>query len=146
MTNDLRITTDIACRITQISSQRLNEHVASGRFPCMPETSRGRYRVFDGDDLISLWLFREFLDEGLRPNQAGYFACSIAAIARKNPEVDTVVMVRSIAGNTTFWTPDQLKDNHKPGGLDAYKVTTFDIKLLREVIMSRLVKEYGEIR
>lgn len=141
-----KITTDVACRITGLNQLRLNEHVAAGRFPCMPGTIRGRYRLFDHDDLLALWLFNEYLEEGQKPKSAGYLACKVAGMARDRPEAKSISIVRSMAGAVSFYYGDKMPaadelSEHTFSGLDGYKVTTYNISLLKKTIAERVQEE-----
>jgi hypothetical protein len=139
------LTTAAACRVARIDKQRFNEHVAAGRFPCAPQTVPGRARLFDPDDMLALWLFRDLMDDGTDAAHAGRIACAVSAAARLYPEAPAISYVQDffagIAGNTDgIAVPaDQVPD---PADWDAVlfnstdirKVTTFRIGKLRKII------------
>lgn len=148
MNQPLEVTTDVACRVVGINPFRLNEHVAAGRFPCMPSTNRGRYRVFNIDDLLALWLFRSYLDRGLKVKDAGDFACKIAAIARNNPDADAISVVQLVNGSRSVHLADAVPDRMEWGkeyfsGSIIHDVDTFNIKQIREIIAERVEADEG---
>lgn len=136
-----KLTTVAACRVARIDRDRFNEHVAAGRFGCAPVTVPGRARLFDPDDMIALWLFRELMDDGFEALRAGAIACKVADAARNNPEAPAVSFVED------YFTPpsghampaDQVPtasewDKVLLSGTDIRKVTTFNVRKLRELI------------
>ncbi|WP_018964072.1 hypothetical protein [Ancylobacter sp. FA202] len=136
-----KLTTVAACRVARIHRDRFNEHVASGRFSCAPDTMPGRARLFDPDDMIGLWLFRELMDDGFDATRAGRIACSVAECARLNPEARSISYVQDYfqpVGGRAFpadKVPDASKwDSVKFNGTDIRKVTTFRIGKLREML------------
>lgn len=136
-----KLTTVAACRVARIDRDRFNEHVAAGRFDCAPSTIPGRARVFDPDDMIALWLFRELMEDGLDAATAGSMACRVAECARLNPEAKAISFVQDYfkpVGGRAFpadQVPDQSKwDTVRFSGTDIRKVTTFRIGKLREMI------------
>ncbi len=134
-----RLTTKAACRIVGFDRDRFNEQVAAGNFPCAPATVPGRARLFEPDDMIALYLFREFLDEGTDAKTAGKLACEIAHCARFNPEEPTIALVY-----TYFHTPQAFPASAVPdsstwdevlfSGTDIRKVLTYRIGKLRTMI------------
>lgn len=137
-----KLTTTAACRVARINRDRFNEHVAAGHYPCAPKTTPGRARLFDPDDMIGLWLFRELMDDGLGAKSAGEIACAVAMVARLNPEARAISYVQDYFGDRGFAYPADDVPHHSewdtnnfcPGGTDARKVTTFRIGKLREMI------------
>lgn len=136
-----KLTTAAACRIARIDRDRFNEHVAAGRYRCAPDTIPGRARLFDPDDMISLWLFRELMDDGFDVSTAGKIACAVGKAARRNPEANAISYVQDYftpPGGTAL-PADQVpapSEWHRVmfGGTDIRKVTTFRIGKLREMI------------
>lgn len=136
-----KLTIKAACRVARIDRDRLNEHVAAGRFPCAPATVPGRARLFDPDDMIALWLFRELMDDGFNAEMAGRIACAVANAARQNPEARAISYVQDYfvpAGGDAF-PADQVPpasewDRVLFSGTDIRKVTTFRVGNLREMI------------
>lgn len=136
-----KLTTAAACRVARIDRDRFNEHVAAGTYDCAPETIPGRARLFDPDDMIGLWLFRELMDDGFNAKRAGLIACAVATSARANPDARAIAYVQDYFGARGFAFPaDQvppLEDWDKvnfPAGSDIRKSTTFRIGKLREMI------------
>lgn len=135
-----KLTAPAACRVARIDRDRFNEHVAAGRFPCAPETIPGRARLFDPDDMIGLWLFRELMDDGFDAVHAGRIACAVVVLARMSPDTRSISYVQDYFGDRGRAFPaDQVPpaaewDDVKFNGSDIRKVTTFRIGKLREMI------------
>ncbi|MBS9476076.1 hypothetical protein [Ancylobacter radicis] len=136
-----KLTTVAACRVARLDRDRFNEHVAAGRFGCAPATVPGRARLFDPDDMIALWLFRELMDDGFDAVHAGRIACSVAECARLNPEARSISYVQDyfqpVRGRA--FPSDEVPaasawDTVKFSGTDIRKVTTFRIGKMREMI------------
>lgn len=136
-----KLTTTAACRVARIDRDRFNEAVAAGIFPCAPRTVPGRARLFDPDDMIALWLFRELLDDGFNKERAGIIACSVAKAVRDNPEATAISYVQS------YFVPDPgdaLPADQVPpyqewekdtfNSTEIRKVTTYRIGKMREMI------------
>lgn len=139
MTTTSRLTTAAACRVARIDRDRFNEHVAAGHFPCAPNTVPGRARLFDPDDMIALWLFRELMEEGYDARAAGRIACSVASAARQNPEARAISYVQTYFPGGAAYPSDQVPDHshwdtETLGGTDIRKVITFRVGKLREMI------------
>ena len=139
MTITPKLTTKAACRVARLDRDRFNEHIASGAFTCAPDTVPGRARLFDPDDMIALFLFREFLDEGIDAKNAGKLACEIAQCARFNPEEPAISLVYSYFHTPQAWPASQVPDASTWdevlfSGTDIRKVLTYRIGKLRKMI------------
>ncbi|HYD32099.1 MAG TPA: hypothetical protein VEB64_14760 [Azospirillaceae bacterium] len=136
-----KLTTMAACRVARIDRDRFNEHVAAGRFPCAPNTVPGRARLFDPDDMIALWLFRELMDDGFEAAKAGVIACAVANAAKQHPEARAISYVEDyfVPPTGRAYPSDQVPaasewDRVLFSGTDIRKVTTFRVGKLRELI------------
>lgn len=134
-----RLTTKAACRVVGLDRDRFNEHVAAGNFQCAPATIPGRARLFDPDDMIGLWLFKEFLDEGTDAKTAGVLACEIAQCAKFNPDEPAISLVYSYFSTAHAFpaptVPEPAKwDEVLFSGTDIRKVLTYRIGKLRQMI------------
>ncbi len=136
-----KLTTAAACRVARIDRDRFNEHVAAGRFRCAPSTVPGRARLFDPDDMIALWLFRDLMDDGYEAAKAGFIACEVANAARRHPDAGAITFVEDYfeprGGNAV--PADQVPtssewDHAFFGGTNIRKTTTFNITHLRRLI------------
>lgn len=147
-----KLTTKAACRVVGIDRDRFNEHVANGAYPCAPNTVPGRARLFDPDDMIGLYLFKEFLDEGVDAKRAGALACEIANCARYNPDEAIIALVY-----TYFPTPHAYPWSAVPdpkdwdtvfmSGQDIRKAVPYRINKLRQILAHRTEEErniFGE--
>lgn len=134
-----RLTTKAACRVAGLDRDRFNEHVAAGNFGCAPSTIPGRARLFDPDDMVALFLFRDFLDDGVDAKTAGAMACEIGLCAKLNPDEPTISLVYTYFSGfkayptTSVPTPDQW-DTILLSGTDIRKVLTYRISKLRQLI------------
>ena len=147
-----KLTTAAACRVARIDRDRLNEHVAAGRFGCAPATIAGRARLFDPDDMIALWLFRELMDEDVSASTAGVIACAGAGAARQNPDARAITYVQTYfdrSGGHAFPADQVPASNEWDTTLfsvtDIRKATTFRIGKLRELIAQGTDEERNTI-
>ena len=139
MTGIPKLTTKAACRVARIDRDRFNEHSAAERFPCAPATIPGRSRLFDPDDMIALWLFRELMDDNLDASTAGKIACMVAAAARENPEAVAISYVQTRSGSASAVASDRVPppeewQTARIRGSAIRKVTEFNIADTRELI------------
>ncbi len=142
-----KLTTKAACRVARIDRDRFNEHAAAGRFNCAPPTIPGRARLFDPDDMIALWLFRELMEDGFSAEMAGSIACEVARAARDNPGAPAITYVNDYFSPVTGHAFDS-KDVPLPeqwqdvmfSGTDIRKSTAFNIGKIR-----KLLAHYTEI-
>ncbi len=136
-----KLTPIAACRVAQIDRDRLNEDIAAGYFPCAPRTTPGRARLFDPDDMVSLWLYRELQSDGFGKQAAGIIACEVGRKAREVPEADVITFVQTYfdrAGGHACTHSEALSpeewQTHLLGGTDVRKATTFNIAKIRALI------------
>lgn len=134
-----KLTTKAACRVARIDRDRFNEHSAAGRFPCAPATKQGRARLFDPDDMIALWLFREQMDDGFDAATAGSIACAVASAAREYPKSNSISYVQTYFSGGEAMPAESVPDltgDSMPfvGDADIRKVTTFRISKLRDML------------
>ncbi|MEP5732190.1 MAG: hypothetical protein ABJL67_22780 [Sulfitobacter sp.] len=147
----LKLTTPAACRVARIDRDRFNEEVAAGNFNCAPSTIPGRARLFDPDDMVALWLFRDLLEDGESKRVAGRIACKISQLAREYPEDRTISLVKSYFndGGTAMRTkdvPDPSEwDKILIGGTDIKEVRTFRIGKMRDMIAHATEEERAVI-
>lgn len=139
MTITPKLTTKAACRVVGLDRDRFNEHVASGAYACAPNTVPGRARLFDPDDMIGLWLFKEFLDEGTDAKRAGSLACEIALCAKTNPEASAISVVYTYFPGFHAYPSESVPDVSEwetvlMSGTDIRKVLTYRIGKLRKMI------------
>lgn len=139
-----KLTTKAACRVVEIDRDRFNEHVAAGRFRCAPDTVPGRARLFDPNDMIALWLFKDLMDDGYEAWKAGVVACKVAEAARANPDSATISYVYDFnlpRGGRAFPSADVPASNSWQertfSGSVIRAVTTFNIAELRRIISER---------
>lgn len=152
MTAIPKLTTVVACRVAGIDRDRFNEHVAAGRFPCAPDTSKGRVRLFDPNDMIALSLFSELLKDEMPAHVAGHMACEVAAAARQYPEARAISYIRATMVESGFsldrtaipadQVPDPSTWNKKPFQDNLIeRVTTYNVWQLRQRIAHKTEEE-----
>ncbi len=89
------LTTVTACRVANIDRQRFNEYVASGDYPCAPDTVSGRSRLFDESNMVALFAFGRLIEAGMKPFFAGMLACKILANVKAQPNEDVITFALS---------------------------------------------------
>ena len=135
-----KLTTAVACRVAGINRDRFNEYVAAGQYPCAPRTIPGRARLFDPDDMLTLFLFKRLIDDGYTIEKAGKIACVLGEVAKEHPEERFLSYVEDyfIGHGTAFRAkdvPDYEKwDDVLFSGTDIRKVTTFRIGKERDLV------------
>lgn len=143
----IKLRTGSACAVARLDRDRFNEAVASGLLPCVPETTAGRARVFDPNDMLSLWYYRELIEDGYTREHAGRVACAIMQCAKVHPEAPAISYVENYfrgAGNA--YPADQVPDHSTWGTVsfgdtDIRKVTTFRVEKARVLIAHYTAEE-----
>lgn len=140
------VTTALACQIVRLDRARFSEAVAGGYLPCVPETIAGRARRFKPDDLLSLWYFRELVEDGYTRERAGKIACAVAEAARQNPEAPAISYVEDYFNEANAVPADQVPDHSEWDTTfflltDIRKVTTFRVSKARKLIAHYTAKE-----
>jgi hypothetical protein len=158
----IKLATARACRVARIKPEHLNEAISEGVFTCAPATVPGRQRYFDPHDMLSLWLYRELLEDGMRKAAAGRIACAVAQAARENPEARAIAYAQDyfgregasegdgpFNGGRAFPADDVPAhgewDTTRFSGTDIRKVTTFRIGKMRELIAHYTTEELAYV-
>lgn len=146
MSDSVRLTTAAACRVSGIDRVRFNEHVGSGAFSCAPETTKGRARLFNFNQLVALRLFREFMDDGMTAKSAGRMACAYAVACESFPDAPALAYVQYYIGSPDVVTPAMLpapEEYSTKGfnGRDIRKVQIHAIGKTRELIAHYIEEE-----
>ena len=90
-----KVRADIACQIAQIDRLKFNEVVASGAYPCPPQTTRGAPRMFSPVDVVTLMIFKLELDRRKPAHEAGRLACEFTTTwQRENQTSGFIYLVR----------------------------------------------------
>ncbi len=92
-TATLRASTKLACQIANVQAGRFNEAVHLGFYPCAPETTAGRARSFDVDDVVALMIYQHGMRAGLSAKAAGHKACAVRQFMRDHPEAPRAYLV-----------------------------------------------------
>ena len=139
--------TQAACRIAEIDPQRFNEDVSDGNYPCAPETTAGKARLFDEADIAGLYVYAH-LTKGHGANRYGRklaanYACGVIKALRELSRIEKErVDIPFVAGGghtvaestdpPVFITP-----------LERAEVLTscFDLKAIRETVRERMEEE-----
>ncbi len=93
-----RARTNIACRVARVNPDRFNEIVASGDYPCAPQTTPGVARVFEEIDMIALRLFAMETESGTAAKTAGSLACRVHGVLQQHPDTNRVYLSRTTEG------------------------------------------------
>ena len=140
MSDNYRLTTKAACRVVRLDPQRLNEAISKKDYDFAPPTTAGRARSFDKDDMLGLWYFREFLEDGYSAKRAGELASILFYGAKANPDARTLtVMFDYFYGPGEAWPTDALPepadwDTKVFSGKDIREVRTYRIGKTRDMI------------
>ena len=140
MSKTVRLTTKAACRVARLDPQKLNEAIFRKDYPCAPQTVAGRARSFDADDMIGLWYFREFIEDGYSVKKAGERACILMNAAKAYPDARTLSLVLDyFYGPGTAFPADQVPDAADWDttvfrGSDIREVRTYRIGKTRDMI------------
>lgn len=142
----LRATTPLAADICRVDRQRLNEAIASGHYPCAPETISGRARVFNVLDLLALRIYGQLTREGVTPRYAGHAACQFRQFLDACPDADEGVQVVCDFGSNLCPVHWLSLSSYEPSvthvsGHPIVSVRIWRLKLLREEIIARLEEE-----
>ncbi len=139
-TPSIKLRTGTACKVARLDRDRFNEAVASGLLACVPETTAGRARVFDPDDMLALWYYRELIEDGYTREKAGRVACAIAFRAKLEPKAAAITYVEDyFTGHGDAYNAKDVPDHADWdtalfSGSDIRKVTTFRIGKARRMI------------
>lgn len=143
----IKLRTGTACKVARLDRDRFNEAVASGLLPCVPETTAGRARVFDPDDMLALWYYRELIEDGYIREKAGRVACAIMHRAKLDPDAETISYVENyFQGAGDAYRADQVPDHSEwatavLSGTDIRKITTFNVGKTRQLIAHYTAEE-----
>lgn len=146
MSNKHELSTREACRVVGIDPDNFNTYISAKIFPCAPETSQGKARSYDADDLLAMWLFRTFMDDRIESKRAGALACDVAKFAKANPQVPVVSVVFGTARNKSIHPYDQISqfsswEGEHFGGIRVHDGRFFDIAYIRRLIEERIEAE-----
>ena len=147
-----KVSTSIACRIVGLNRDRFNEYVAAGQYSCAPSTIPGRARMFDPDDLLTLFLFKRLIEDGYTIEKAGQIACEIGGVAKLNPAARAISYVEDyfIGRGHAYLTADvpapETWDDVTFSGTDIRKVTTFRIGKERDLVAHYTDEETSNFR
>lgn len=141
MTNfPIKLRTGTACAVARLPRDRFSEAVASGLLPCVPQTTPGKARAFDPDDMLALWYYRELVEDGYTRERAGRVACAIAFRARMAPDAAAISYVEDyFTGHGAAYRAEDVPDHSKwdvavLNESDIRKVTTFNVAKARKLI------------
>lgn len=142
----LRATTALAADIARIDRQRFNEAIASGFYPCAPETVAGRARSFNIQDLLALRVYGHLLREGVTPRHAGHAACTFRAFLDACPDADHVLQIvgdfGAELGRVSWVVPETFTPSASLVlGRQIIYVRDWYLKPMRDAIIARLEEE-----
>lgn len=146
-----KLSTSYACRVVGLNRDRFNEYVAAGHYPCAPSTIPGRARLFDPDDMLTLFLFKRLIDDGFTVEKAGKIACAIGGLAKVYPDERAIAYVETYIGSAEVRLPREVPpaedwDTAFISGCDIRKVTTFRIGKERDLVAHYTAEETATFR
>lgn len=134
-----KLTTVAACRAVDMDRQRFNEFVASGDYPCAPETIPGRSRLFEEADLIALFIFAREMERGTKVAMAGKFACAVRGTLRDRPDASTAVVAGSVKSKDYYSVqPDTKITAGMERGKPLLSLTTYNLAYVRAEIRTKI--------
>jgi hypothetical protein len=141
-----KLTTKQACRVARLHPDRINEYIAAGTYTCAPKTVAGRVRIFEPDDMIGLWLFRELTQDGHSPTKAARIACVVMEASRCWPNEAVMSCVENYFDDVTAMPHSEIPDpttweTTLSGDADIRKVTSFNVGKIRRMIAHYTAKE-----
>lgn len=95
----LKARSGLAAEIAGIDIKQFNDAVADGFYPCAPQTMRGKSRVFDVNDILALFIYRDLINQGMVPRHAGDYACGMRRLLQEHPEAKSVVFIKTSLGS-----------------------------------------------
>ena len=149
--SSIRLTTRAACRVARLDPNKLNEAIKRGDYACAPDTVAGRARAFDPHEMIGLWYFREFMEDGYSPKAAGQRACLLQEASRAYPDARSLTLVLDyFYGAGTVLPTEQVFDGTDldaklVSGCDVREARTYRIGKTRDMIAHYTEEERGII-
>lgn len=104
-------------RVARLDRPKFNQAVADDYYRCAPPTVAGSVRLFQEDDLVTLYVFARLLELGVLPRRAGQLACEFKSALRDRNDKphDRVIYVRGTTDD--FWTDaDHYDPDHEKKG------------------------------
>lgn len=139
--------TAAACRIAHLDRQKFNDLMASGDYPCAPQTTPGVPRVFEIPDLIGLFVYARLTGEYNKTSkQASIIACRVVNQLHSKPDATHVLMSYSIAGAVFVSATSQPKKDCNPfANSDGSQMLLFseiwNIQNVRQLVSEALEEE-----
>lgn len=106
LSTNLRASTKLACQIAGINPDRFNEAVHANFYPCAPETTQGKARSFNADDVVALRIYQRAIDAGMSAAAAGNKACQVRKFMRSNPDAERVFIVATDFKVMDYFLPE----------------------------------------
>jgi len=107
----LRATSKIAAQISGVDIQHFNEIVSDGFYPCAPQTTRGKARIFDVNDILALCAYRDLTETGISPSKAGEIACELRSGLNIHEEAKGLVYVKLNMGSPRMYLQENFDFN-----------------------------------
>ncbi len=144
----IKFRTKAACHITGVEPQRLNEAIAAGAYTCAPNTTPGKSRTFDEDDLLALFVWGFLINHNSYPlKMASMYACRILENARHRHIQEPARLDFPLNPFPSEMIPCQSDDpttfHHSIGGVvtTSFATLSFNLELLRKEIQGRMEAE-----
>ena len=131
----LRCRAKIACRIAGIKTERLNEWIKEGIYPCAPETEAGSARIFERDDVVVLMVFGQCINFKLQAARAGETAFLIRNMMKQYAQISSATLFWNSPSQWSVCRDDELPNN------SPISTWRFDIKEMRKTVEAELEYE-----
>lgn len=131
-----------ACRIVGVDPDRFNEMAAAGTYPCAPPTRAGAARIFDLDDMVSLWVFRRLTERGMSPGSAGPIACDLRRLLVEHPGATKVLCIWDGFNRMIWLLPEHVQpDANVISGVNIESKEEWDLRNAKANILHGLNEE-----
>jgi hypothetical protein len=96
----LGIRTGEVCEMAGLPRQKFNDAVRDNFFKCAPDTKPGSTRVFDHNQIVSVFIFADLLRMGVGAREAGTWSCLLynAICRNEDPKATMAAIVSDATG------------------------------------------------
>ncbi|MEO1192389.1 MAG: hypothetical protein AAFY02_11575 [Pseudomonadota bacterium] len=143
----VKVRSKTAMEFARVDRQRFNDMVAAGKFPCAPRTARGQVRLFEVNDIVTLYIFGRLCDLGLTPPAAAHYACRFDDKIKHNPEekIFWYLRDRQLSGPALVvphsrykdWAASDSPHSFGPIGQVGFRFS-FDVRAIRDEIIEAI--------
>jgi hypothetical protein len=148
-----QIRSALATRLVNLDRLRFNEAVALGHYSCAPATLQGQSRIFDEDDLVTLYVFARLLERGFATRAAGNLACEFRSAMRTTNYAKAARIILCHDELSSYFTadlvavPNGVEEKYNPDRKSDYAggrvvmTTEFYVANIRQNLAERVARE-----